>query len=566
MIHSIYSSLPTFKNLEFHSGLNVLIAEKSEGATSRQTRNRAGKTSLIEIVHFLTGAKIDKRSLFKSEELNEVTFGMNFDLAGEPVNIERRNKSRTSFNFNNNAMTAKKWKATLGRRMFGLSADGKEGPAPTLRSLFPFFARRVGDGAFLKPEMHMHKQKPGDYQMALMYLLGLDWLIAKDWQGVREQESIIEKLKKAAVSKALGNIIGNAAELRTRLTVAEDRVRRFKREIERFQVHPKYRDLEAEADDLTRESGELANENTIDLATIRDLESALESEAPPKLTDLQAVYEEAGVTLPDLVRKRYEDVRGFHESIVRNRKDYLTSELDAARLRVESRNRKKVELDERRSEIMEILKSHGALDQFTRLQSEIGRLESEAEILRQRFESAEKLEGTKRKLMIERNRLLQRLQRDFTEQRERLSAAILAYEQTSEKLYEDAGSMLVDDTDNGPAFRFKIHGSRSEGIKNMQIFCFDMMLMRLCAHRGVGPGFLIHDSHLFDGVDGRQIISALRVGAETADELGFQYIVTMNEDDAFKETERGFDLNDYVLDVKLNDETEDGGLFGFRFD
>ncbi len=66
-------------------------------------------------------------------------------------------------------------------------------------------------------------------------------------------------------------------------------------------------------------------------------------------------------------------------------------------------------------------------------------------------------------------------------------------------------------------------GSRSKGIKNIQIFCFDMMLMRLCAERGTGPGFLVHDSHLFDGVDGRQIASALKVGAQTAKELGFHY-------------------------------------------
>ena len=92
MIHRIYSSLPTFKNLEFNTGLNVLLAEKSEGASNRQTRNRAGKTSLIEIVHFLTGANIDKKSLFKAKELNEVVFGMNFDLAGQLVDIQRQNK------------------------------------------------------------------------------------------------------------------------------------------------------------------------------------------------------------------------------------------------------------------------------------------------------------------------------------------------------------------------------------------------------------------------------------------------------------------------------------------
>lgn len=89
--------------------------------------------------------------------------------------------------------------------------------------------------------------------------------------------------------------------------------------------------------------------------------------------------------------------------------------------------------------------------------------------------------------------------------------------------------------------------------------------MRLCAKRRIGPGFLIHDSHLFDGVDGRQIISALKVGAEIAEELGFQYIVTMNEDDAFKETTEDFDLQKHILPNTLTDATEDGGLFGFRF-
>ena len=146
-----------------------------------------------------------------------------------------------------------------------------------------------------------------------------------------------------------------------------------------------------------------------------------------------------------------------------------------------------------------------------------------------------------------------------------MSAAILAFEATSQQLYESAGSMTVEETSNGPAFQFPMQGSRSKGIKNMQILCFDMMLMRLCASQGIGPGFLVHDSHLFDGVDGRQLISALKVGAETAQELGFQYIVTMNEDDAFKDTITGFNLADHVLKTFLTDATEDGGLFGLRF-
>jgi len=567
MIHRIYSSLSSFKNLEFHSGLNVLLAEKSEGATSRQTRNRAGKTSLIEIVHFLTGGNINEKTPFQAHKLQDVKFGMEFELSGETVIIERLNKKRAGFKLNDSTISAKKWRNRLGKDMFGLS-DGsdEEGRTPTFRSLFAYFVRRQLSAAFITPEKQAAMQTPADYQMALMYLMGLDWHIARDWQGVRDREKNLDELKKAAKSGAFGSIIGSAAELRTQLTVSEDRLKKRREGVRQFRVHPQYRELELEADELTRILGELANDNTIDLAVIRDLEAALASEIPPELTNLESVYEEAGIALPGLVKKRYKDVRLFHESVIRNRKDYLRGESEAAMSRIETRNQEKVRLDERRAEIMRMLKSHGALDHFTELQSEVGRLESEVKSLRQRFEAAEKLEGIKSELEIERNRLLLRLRRDFTEQKERLSEAILAYEQTSKRLYEDAGSMLVNETSNGPTFSFPIQGSRSKGIKSMQIFCFDMMLMHLCAKRGVGPGFLIHDSHLFDGVDGRQVISALRIGAETAEELGFQYIVTMNEDDAFKEKEKGFDLNNYILGIKLTDATEDGGLFGIRFD
>ena len=572
MIHQIYSTLPTFKDLaDLKPGLNVLLAQKTEGASSKQTRNRAGKTSFVELVHFLTGSEAPPDSIFRTPELIDYTFGMNFDLKAEHTVVERSGSSKAKISVRTPPgakmkFSATEWCSFLGEQMFGLSSlEAAGSKPPSFRSLFAYFVRRQASGAFMTPEKQATMQGTGDMQMALMYLLGLDWQIARDWQAVRDREKTLEELKKAAGTGAFGSIIGKAADLRTQMTLQEARLKKLHAEIETFQVLPEYRELEVESSTLTRQLNELANANTIDFSAIRDLEGALTSEIPPNLEDLQAVYQEAGVALPGLVKRRYEDVKSFHESVVRNRRDYLSSELEAAKLRIELRDGKKAQLDHRRGEILGILKSYGALEQFLKLQGELGRLESEVESLRQRFEAAEQLDGTKNELEIERNRLTIRLRRDFAEQKDQLAEAIVAFEETSQRLYESAGSMTVDETSNGPMFKFPMQGERSKGIKNMQIFCFDMMLMRLCSKRRVGPGFLIHDSHLFDGVDGRQVISALRLGAEISSELGFQYIVTMNEDDAFKETIEDFDLNDYVLATRLTDATEDGGLFGIRF-
>lgn len=573
MIRNIFSSLASFKGLEFRSGLNLLVAKKEVGSTDKQTRNRAGKTSLVETIHFLTGSNADKGSLFRSTELEEESFGMTFDLGGQSVTAERSGKQKAKiyvegadFLKSKTHISNSEWVELLGEKMFGLhSLPGGDGRAPTFRSLFAYFVRRQSSGAFTTPEKQATMQQADDYQVALLFLLGLDWKIASDWQKVRNREKTLTELKKAAGAGAFGSIIGKASDLRTQVTVAEAALKEMQSHLADFLVLPEYAQLEAEADALTRRINELSNGNVIDTAAIRDLEVSMSSEAPPQLGELERIYAEAGVVLPGLALKRYNEVRSFHESIIRNRRDYLAEELEAAKLRVEQRDQEKQSLVSRRAEIMSILKTHGALDQFSKLQAAAARKEAEVEALRQRFEAAEQLEGTKNELEIERNRLTLRLRRDFSEQKERLSEAILAFEETSKRLYESAGSMTVEETDNGPLFQFPMQGSRSKGIKNMQIFCFDMMLMRLCAKRGIGPGFLVHDSHLFDGVDGRQVVSALKVGAETAAELDFQYIVTMNEDDAFKEQIEGFDLKKYVLPVVVTDAREDGGLFGFRF-
>ena len=572
MIHRVFSSLPSFKALEFKPGLNVLIAQKEAGARAKQTRNRAGKTSLVEIIHFLTGADAGKDSLFRVEELADKTFSVEFDLGGEKVFAERSGKEKSKVHVRGaNFLKGKtrlpntEWVEVLGEKMFGLNASSEgEGRAPTFRSLFAYFVRRQISGAFTTPEKQATMQQAGDYQVALLFMLGLDWKIASDWQKVRDRENLLDELKKAVGAGAFGGIIGKAADLRTQSMVTEARLNDLRTQVSSFRVLPQYEELEAEANQITQQLKNLSNADTIDTAAVRDLEIALQSEAPPALTELKNIYAEAGIALPGLAVKRYDEVKSFHESVIRNRRDYLANELDAAKHRITSRKQERQGLDQRRAKVMGVLESHGALEQFAKLQGEVGRVEAEDESLRQRFESAEQLEGTKNELEIERNHLTLRLRRDFAEQEERLSKAILAFEETSKRLYESAGSMTVEATSNGPVFQFPMQGSRSKGIKNMQIFCFDMMLMRLCAKRDIGSGFLVHDSHLFDGVDGRQVISALKVGAEMARAIGFQYIVTMNEDDAFKEKVEGFDLREYVLPVVLTDATENGGLFGIR--
>jgi uncharacterized protein YydD (DUF2326 family) len=143
----------------------------------------------------------------------------------------------------------------------------------------------------------------------------------------------------------------------------------------------------------------------------------------------------------------------------------------------------------------------------------------------------------------------------------------VTYADYARALYgEDRQAYLVIGADeSGVKFSPHIESDDSQGISSMVIFCFDLT-MAVIAHRaGHGPDFLVHDSHLFDGVDSRQIARALQLGVRVAAEEGIQYIVTMNSDDLQKASGYGFDAFDYALPVRLTDARDDGGLFGFRF-
>lgn len=581
MIHRLYSDLPSFKELRFNEGLNILLAEKSEGATERHTRNRAGKSSIVKMVHFLLGSNARNDSLFRTPSIAKYEFGMEFNLASERTIVQRRGEKASPlavegdysawpvqprFRDGRYWISNTNWRLVLGTLMLGLE-DYQESWTPSFRSMISYFARRERSGGMHVPVKQSEKQATADQQVNLSYLLGLDWTIPLKWQHVRDKEKNLAELKKSLKDGSFGQVIDKASTLKTQLLVAEERVNRLKKQVADFTVVEEYHDLEQEASRITTDLAFLADENTLDHRYISDFARAMEAETPPSPPDLYGLYREAGVVLPDLVQRRFDDVKSFHESVVQNRRSYLQTEVAEAKERIAERAEKQQRLDARRGEIMQILNASGALEHFNALQAEITRAEVELETLRQKYEAADALESGTTKLKMERARLQERLREDYTEQQDVVRKAILTFQRISSALYEDtaAGSLTLTPTENGPEFEIEIQGAKSRGVSNMQIFCFDMMLTLLSIERGRSPGFLIHDSHLFDGVDERQVGTALALGARLAQEYGFQYIVTLNTDDVPTEVPDGFNLQDHTLDVQLSDSTEDGGIFGFRF-
>lgn len=632
MIHSVFASDPRFKTVTFRSGLNILLAERHEDATDTDTRNGVGKSSLINLLHFLMGANADGRSMFLTDALRDWTFGMTFDLVDETRTVKRSGTAASkvltdlvvatasdddepeplmlaldvgnpraedrpdgdedaddgggepalegdTFASDGDALHDSKssdtgpptpetlsvsnWLTVLRDRWFDLP----EGDGPSARSLLSYFVRRVEGGGFETPFKTMYQQTPGDSQTAVCYLLGLDWQIAAAWEDVRRREKNVKALAKALRDGDLEPLaIGSVSKLRTQVRLAEKRVAELREAVANFRVVASFSDMEREANSLSRGIRKLSDANSIDLALQDQLRSTYEAETPPDAADVAAMYEAAGVQLGDVVRRRFEEVAEFHASIIANRAQHLASQIGRADDRIAERESEKVRMDVQRGELLRALQAGGALADLTALQERVATDQARLEHLRHAYETADALAAGKAGVKQARQELHVQLQQDQRERETQLGDLIGRFEEFSTRLYDErVGSLELGASENGPTFSVSIEAGTSKGISHMQVFCFDLLVAELCARRGIGPGFLVHDSHLFDGVDERQVGRGLALAEEVATTAGFQYIVTMNSDDIPTTVPDGFVLEKYVLDTVLTDALDDGGLFGFRF-
>lgn len=595
MIRSISSTLSSFKALKFNPGLNILLADVSERSTDRHTRNSAGKTSLVEILHFVLGSDAGKASLFKHEALVNHSFTVELLLRGRWVRATRSGASDDKITLTsadaeplsfvppqdlfdrNDAVTTislESWKEILGSFWFGLPAHQRDSStdtkgAPTFRQLVGYFARRRKVGGLSSIEKNLGDQRPSSWQVSLSYLLGLDWRVARKFQDMRDRKKVIDALSKAIKGGDLGQIFGSTAEIRPELARIEEQVEKFRVQVENFQVHESYRELAAQAAVLK----DRANEITFALAEAESavdyIIKSLEQETPPGYADVERLYGAVGIELPDVALRRFEEVKAFQASVATNRRIYLQEQIDDIVGQRDDLKRELQDAADSRTSILQTLEGKGAFEDLIRLREQFGEQVSRAETLRSKLQHAAMLENSKAQLKAEAADLELALHYSFEQAESSIKRATVLVDHAITKLYDDrTGNLIIEASRTGPKFRIEIQGGGNKGgIDMMKIFCFDTALLRIAYDRfEPGPQMLVHDSHLFDGVDSRQVAQALVYGMTIADEVQGQYIVALNSDE-FDAADRASDvsLKPYVNQVKLTDD-ETGGLFGFRFD
>ncbi|RYB01669.1 DUF2326 domain-containing protein [Lichenibacterium ramalinae] len=584
MLHRLSANNSSFKAFAFRNGFNIIVADRrfeteiEDKEPQRRTRNGVGKSSLIDVIHFLLGGKPE--GALTSEIVSEWTYHLTLDVGDERFTVERcpaetklliETDIGTSSPFRSGSeIPNSAWTNFLGATWFKLSPNRPPGGA-SFRQLITYFTRRRRDGGYDDPIRTFRAQTNSVSEANLAVLFGIDAEIVRRFYKAKNSLKQIQVAQKALrdidkSSPAGSRRIDLEAQLSAMMaaaTLARDQLRA---RIDAFNVLPIFRELEQELASLNQRGRDLSDEDVLDSEALDANKNALETEGVVRGPQLEKLFTEAQLVFPAVINRRYEEVYQFHQKLIENRRTQLQNENSSILRRIQERQPQREALEIRRRQIITALKTGGPADELLRLRDELSNKEGVVRVLEARLIEARSLEQQAEDLQQEIEEAVRALRQDRRERSSIIDQASRIFSEISERLYESPGQLAISASEQGLRFLPTMPSSQSAGIMSMQIFCFDFTMAALCQSRGLGPGFLLHDSHLFEPVDGRQFARSLRLGAEYSQEIGIQYIVTLNSDELMRAELEGKDsFSEFVIKPVLSDEP-DGGLFGVRFD
>lgn len=577
-LENLTSSDNRFKNIRFKDGLNILVADRTDMSDQGDSRNSIGKTSFVKILRYLLGG--DLPSEFRASELSGHSFTVTLSLPSfstsefDTVRVTRAVSPTTRLTVSGwsgletTDLHIDEWRALLASRAFHIPENVSR---PTGGQLWGQLIRSY----FGNPIKGHQSETDWESGVKLGFMLGLAPEIlsgAGDLDRMTKQGKVI---RSAVKEGALAHLSLDEPTLRAQVATARRQRDRVQNDLRTFKVDDQYAEHQIQADGLSASIQQLNDEALALQRRARELNNALrdeasESEYAALNAKLVSVYSEIGLVLPEIVSRRYEEVATFHQSVVRNRRSFLEQEQNGVRERLGTIDLNRRHLDTRRALVMQLLNETVALDTFLTAQRDLAEQEASVADLERRLETANSINTINDTIKLKTAELVSSVRSELQEREDSLDEAISLFGVLGAEIYTDReSSLLISPTAKGIlSVKPRISGDASTGVRSVETFMLDIVCAIAAAKANRAPRILVHDSHLFDAIDGRQVASCLNIGARLAEAHGFQYVVTLNSDfleSVESQSDGAFDAAPYILSTRLTDETDTGGLFGFRF-
>ena len=284
-------------------------------------------------------------------------------------------------------------------------------------------------------------------------------------------------------------------------------------------------------------------------------------------SQINLLYEASKIELPEMVKKRLEDVEKFHKVVFLERKEVSEKKVELLESEIEYFEEKIKELEIETNNISEIISQNKifkeSLSMYDKVSKElqelnfkIGKISKLAEVIDLRKQKEKNLTEEFGSL----NEIYKKYDLKLKEYQEFIYSIVKYIYGDNVKAYFDL-SIRERHLKNRP-FRLEVRlsGNGGEGIGEVEKNIIDLLIFKYNKELEI----LIQDSSCFSGgIDTRQISSLIKIASNISNETNKQYIVAINE--------YQINLNDPEI-INLIDEntvlelSEEYKLLKFKFD
>jgi uncharacterized protein YydD (DUF2326 family) len=575
MLHSLNANSDDFQEVTFGPGMNLILAERAPGASEQHSRNARGKTSLIQAINYCLGG--NRPSAFRplADDSWEFTLGM--DIFGTEIRVKRslQGGSRVhveslgsavprillEYMRDDGTVSLQDWKFLLGLGMFSLDEEPVEHGLSS-RTLLSYVVRL---DAPRDPTKIMSQQPAWSSRQHVAFLIGLDWHYTYQLARMEKDKQTFEAIQYAADERLAPQIVGNESQLVLERSVAEREWEHLSQQLRSFELLDDPEGVFAETNELAVALNELTDAQVLDRRLLSLYEESLdqpEVESGGDDGSVTQLFDELGLAFTREALLRFDQVAEFHQVIISNRRRFLANEIERLRQAVAEREVRVNELNSRRTSLMRQLSSGGGVADLLELQRRESEAKAKLASIDESIRAVRSIQASRDALSVRQATTRLDARSDLDKARTYLDSINVRFDSMIRRLYDRSGSINVEIDDLGYKFSVRVSGSSSSGVTRMQLLCFDLALMAQ-SPRNHHPHFLVHDSVVFDGVDPRQIAAGLTLAGEVAEEVGGQYIATLNSNDVPQQIKNAAWYSKAVRRIILD--IEDGGAFGRAF-
>lgn len=589
-LSKIYSNNETqFHNIEFHDGLNVILAEITDRSRTDKDTHNLGKTLLISLIDFLLLEQINDKSKFfltKGGFENQVFFAELKLNDGRYLIIRRSidHPSKVSFRVSTHRMVGFETDISYDYENISFKAAKEKLNDYLGFDVLPKWSYRKSVTYFLRSQydyrdvfrLDKFKGKDKDWKPFMFDLLGFNSEVI---EAKYELEDEISKLntKIETLQKENDIDINERDKIAGLLSIKSDEKDEISTKIDRFNFYESDKrantklveDIDAKIQILNTKRYAVS----IEIKKIEDSLSVIQSTID--LEKLKRLYLDANIYFPDQLTKDYENLLQFKDSITKERNRYLRENLIEFRSEYDNLNSKLKDLESQKEEFLEYLTEKDSYFKFKELQKQLSGIDASILQLEEKLKSIDKTSKLTKELedkQCEVENKSKEIQLLIDEQKHagirkifnHIIKEILGVNALLSLKLNKSGNVEFEATIQNPESLVITDEDYGTTYRKMLCIAFDLSLLIYYSDKSFYR-FVYHDGSL-EALDNRKKISYISTVKKICAEYDLQYIFTAIDSDLPRD-EYGnvIQFQEDEICLKLHDRDDSGKLFKKSF-